>query len=307
MASRRKESLSFLQIIEKDISWPSKLYMRFTMKKRTLGLLVFVATTLAISAYTLVNSNGTQIGYTLSPPDGPGDCSSCHGGGSAIPVVSFSASPAFGPGNTYVPGTVYTLSYAVTGYPYFGFDLEMINGQLAASKDAGSGWTNVSGCRITPTGTYPTNISHSSPIASGSAGTWKWTAPASGNVYVYSSALGVNHDGGQNGDKVASYTLTLAPFAAGIGEQASNLNNLNLFPNPASGMIHLSYTLDKTSSVTVQVLDLSGKRVTELFNQHVAAGEQKFDANLPSELSKGVYLVSLSVNGIQSVKRLVIQ
>jgi hypothetical protein len=277
------------------------------MKKRTLTLCIFAVSVLAISAFTLVNSNGTQTAYTLSPPDGPGDCSSCHGGGSATPVVNFTASPSFGAGNTYVPNSTYTLSMNVTGYPYFGFDLEMINGQLSTSKDAGLGWTNVSNCRITAAGTYPTNISHSTPVISSSSAKWTWKAPASGSVYVYACGLGVNRDGGTSGDKAADFTMTLNPSPLGVSEHSADGNNLNVFPNPVSSNLHVTYTLDKTSQVSVKLFDLSGKLVIDLFNQQMPAGEQVYEANLPSDISKGVYMLHLTVNGEQTVKRIVVK
>ncbi len=162
------------------------------------------------------SSSGSQIAWTNSLPDGPGTCSSgggCHSGGSATPVFHFTATPAF-TGNTYVPGTIYTVSIGVTGYPKFGFDLEMLNGQLSTSVAAGT-FVALTKSTVHPAGTYPISITQNATILSTSTATFKWTAPASGNVYVYGDGNGVDGDGGTGGDKAVLYTLTLTPATTG--------------------------------------------------------------------------------------------
>ena len=68
---------------------------------------------------SLVKSSSGINGYTGSPADGGATCINCHGGGSTIPQVTLTASPAF-VNNTYVPGQSYTITYQVSGYSYFG-------------------------------------------------------------------------------------------------------------------------------------------------------------------------------------------
>jgi hypothetical protein len=279
------------------------------MKKKRLFTLLGIATAgMSISAFTLLSSNGSQTFITGSPADGgtsAGTCGSCHAGGSATPVVHFSASPAFGSGNTYMPGVTYTVSMNVTGYPDFGFDLEMLNGQTASSVDGGTVGPAVSKTRVT-TGP-PTNISHSSTIATASSGTWKWKAPASGNVYVYASCLGANGNGSTSGDKYVAFTQTLVPSpTAVINIQESN-TLFTFFPNPASDNIHLNYSLEKSSKVTISIYDMNGRLASTLLDQNQEQGEQSFDAALPSGLAKGIYTLNLMVDGQPTVKKLMIK
>src|SRR5665213_922675 len=97
--------------------------------------------------------------YTDSPPDGPGDCTGCHSGGSATPTFTLTPSPAFGAGNTFIPGTKYTFTLKLTGYVDFGFDLEIINGQASSSLDAGKLAAGTTTQVIANSGA-PTNITH---------------------------------------------------------------------------------------------------------------------------------------------------
>ncbi len=278
------------------------------MKKITLTLLLGFLALLSVSAFTVLFPNGSAIGYTQSPADGGGgDCSDCHSGGIAAPVPSFASVPAFGAGNTYVPGATYTISVTVTGYPGFGFDLEMLNGQLSASTDAG---TFVAGANtlVHPPSTYPTNITHKTPIKLGSYGQFLWTSPASGeNVYVYAAFNGVNLDGTPNGDKCVDFTQTLLGTPTGIASGAASTPLLTLFPNPASDELHITYSLAKNSRVLICLFDLRGQLVAQLLDQTQEPGEQLFDANLPTGLGQGIYTLCLSVDGVVTMKWLVVR
>ena len=284
------------------------------MKKRSVVLIFAAIVAVGVSSFKALNydiksQNGTKVAYTNSPHDGAGDCSGCHGGGSVTPVITLTATPAFGSGNTYVPGTVYTLAYKVTGYPKFGFDIELNNGNTTTSMGAGTN-AAVSNCHVTAnpySQGYPANVSHNSPILSSSSATWTWTAPTSGTVYIYSVGVGVNGDGGQSGDKMGQYNLVLTPAGAtGISEYTEiNSFNMNCYPNPTKDKIHLTYTLDQPHAVSIKIYALNGQLVTSLLDKIQDAGEQSLDETL--SLSKGIYTVSLNVDGKQTAKKLVIE
>ncbi len=294
-----------------------------TLKKTLLGkkmIAFFIAgaTVVLISGFTILSVNGgvNYSAYTTSPPDiaqGGGTCSQggCHSGG-PTPTSSLTATPAFGAGNTYKPNQVYTLAFNVKGNNDFGFDLEMINGTTATAKDGGVFGAAISNCQIVKVGAASwvtvTNVTHKALIPVSSTATWTWTAPASGSVYVWAAGNGVNGNGSTSGDMSAIYNLTLTPASTlGIDETSANTIGLNVFPNPSNGPIHLSYTLDKQSSVSARLLDLSGKVVADLFQQNLEAGEHTYDMPLSSTISSGIYILSLNVNGEPTVKRVVVR
>jgi hypothetical protein len=217
--------------------------------------------------------------------------------------------PAFGPGNTYTPNTTYTISESVSGYSHFGVDLEMVSSQSSSSTtDAGTFVAAVSNCRITPPfNPYPTNITHTAPIPAGQSAVFTWKSPASGAVYLYTCALGANFDGLQTGDKSVPSAMVLTPAPQGVQSDEASKVNLNIFPNPADLEIHLRYTLERKSDVSVSIYDLSGKMVKELMNASLDQGEQRFDSSVPAGLSKGIYTVNLTVDGIPAIRKLVIR
>jgi hypothetical protein len=278
-------------------------------KKKILAIIGGVTVmAISISAFTLVNNNGGQTFETGSPFDG-GNCSGCHGGGSATCTPTFTASPAFGSGNTYIPNATYTISVGETGYPDFGFDLEIINSNssTAACVDIGTFSTAVSGCQIIPSSGNPTNVTQTSRVATASKASFKWKAPATGACYVYMCMNGVNGNGSTNGDKPTNFAVILNPSPAGINSPVAIDSHLSFYPNPATDMLNLSYSLDKRSTVSIQIFDLAGKQVANLFNETLEAGEQKYVAHLPSDMAKGTYMLNLIVDGQPTVKKLMIK
>ena len=286
-------------------------------KKITLPILAGVAM-LLMSASAVVNSAGLY-GYTGSPVDGgatpTGQCSGCHSGGSSTPSLSITASPAFVSGNQYVPSTTYTITITPTGsYARYGVNCEIINSQATSTSSVGMfgtfGTAVSTNCQIIPassTTPYPPCVSHKSNSTT-TPFSFKWTAPASGTGYIYADVLGANGDGNTGGDKVSAvHSLTLTPASsAGINTHSENEAGLNVFPNPATDNVRLTYTLNERSNVVVKLVSINGEVVADLLNETQHEGQQSVDARLPMGLAKGMYMVKLSINGKQTMQKLMV-
>ena len=77
------------------------------------------------------------------------------------------------------------------------------------------------------------------------------------------------------------------------------------YPNPFNPTTTISYNLEKTSQVNLEVFDLMGKRVATLVNGLQNAGEQAitFEA---SSLSSGIYIYRLTAGGSSLIKKMVL-
>lgn len=75
------------------------------------------------------------------------------------------------------------------------------------------------------------------------------------------------------------------------------------FPNPFNPATIISYKLNSDGYVSLSVYNLVGQEVATLVNEFQKAGvySKQFDA---SNLSAGVYLYKIQVNGYTSVKRM---
>lgn len=272
---------------------------------------------LALSATTVVNSSGTY-GWTGSPVDGGvgagGQCSACHSGGASTPTMAWTTSPALGSGNTYMPNQTYTVTITPSGsYSRYGVNCEIINSQSTSTGSVamfgafGSALnTSTQIVPLSSTTPYPPCISHTSSSTTG-AFKFTWTAPPSGTGYIYANVLGVNGDANTTGDKVTAVTtITLTPMAMGVASHAENVSGLNVFPNPATDNVSVSYALNERSHVSVKLYSINGEEVAELLNQDQDRGNQSFDTRLPMGLAKGMYFIKLSVNGKQTLQKLMI-
>jgi hypothetical protein len=90
--------------------------------------------------------------------------------------------------------------------------------------------------------------------------------------------------------------INAALSATGINEAGSNFNSLNLYPNPAKGKAEINIDLLKSGNATVQIYNLSGKRIRNIFSGPLTAGENKLSIDLQG-LSSGMYLVKVEVEG----------
>jgi len=79
---------------------------------------------------------------------------------------------------------------------------------------------------------------------------------------------------------------------------------VNLYPNPATHMAHLTYENKASGAVSLQMFDMSGRKIGDLLNEDQAIGKQKIFINVESmHLPKGLYFLQLkNSDGIQTVK-----
>jgi hypothetical protein len=271
------------------------------------SLIILGGLLVSLSAFTVVIKSSGEKWRSNSPWDGS-TCSACHSGGATVPTVSLSSVPAFISGNSYVSGTTYTITANVSGtYAKYGINLEILNSNsTTTAKDAGSFGAVISASTQKYTSTnLPTTISHSA--ASNGIYSFTWTAPDTGNVYIYCAGLGVNDDGSTSGDKVKTSSLVLmnsVSSANGVASNQVNKANLQVFPNPATDDLHITYLLTENSSISVRIFNLNGELVSDLVNEQQSVGAHSIHAQLPIGLAKGFYMIKLYVNGESTSQKL---
>jgi hypothetical protein len=81
--------------------------------------------------------------------------------------------------------------------------------------------------------------------------------------------------------------------------------NLSVFPNPFNPSTTLTYTLLQAGKATLKIFDLLGREVTTLASGTQTAGSHSIVWNAPNQPS-GIYLSVLEVNGIHTVKKLIL-
>ena len=277
------------------------------MKKKSLSSVLSVATLISLTSMTVVLQDNGIAGYTNSP--GEGNCTTCHnsfsantGGGS----ITITATPSL-TNNEFLPNTDYTITATVskTGHLLFGFGTEILN---SSNTNAGTlSIINSSSTQLKSSGGR-TNVVHQ--LGGGASSnsmdfSFKWTSPASGSATIYASGLATNNNGSTNGDYVYTTSLSLtASTATSIKKDDIGFDML-VYSN--ANFIDIGYTLSKSSVVKINLIDLSGKIVADLLNEHQANGIQKHQFKIPESVAKGLYLITLNVNNQLVTKRIIIE
>jgi len=87
----------------------------------------------------------------------------------------------------------------------------------------------------------------------------------------------------------------------------SNSFKFNVFPNPVNSTSQISFNLPADSKVSAQLVDLNGRLMSIIINEHVlAAGNYSYNLNVPANI-KGTCLVKLLVNNNVNVQLILVQ
>lgn len=82
--------------------------------------------------------------------------------------------------------------------------------------------------------------------------------------------------------------------------------SLNVFPNPFSDQLHVSYELNANADVTLSLTDVLGREIVLSKKTEQVAGSYTQEMNVAQlDLAKGVYFLQLTVDGESSVVKIV--
>ena len=77
------------------------------------------------------------------------------------------------------------------------------------------------------------------------------------------------------------------------------------YPNPFNPVTNISYSIEKSSNVTLKLYDVRGGLVQTLLNKRINAGNHDYTLDA-SSLPSGVYFYTMSVNNVSKTKKLIL-
>lgn len=278
--------------------------------KTLLGL-----TGLVVLTSGVLSDNG-KAGRTGSP--GESNCHSCHdaytlnSGGGSVALTSANMT-----GWQYVPGTTYhmTCTVARAGMGLYGLGLEALTstnanaGTLVISDAASTQIKNA-----TVQNVQRRNVVHKldGGQASGAKNfNFDWQAPATdiGNVTFYFAGVAANGDGHEDiGDYVYTGSQVITPAATTAIEESSSADEvLSVYPNPVLDVLNLSYQLQESGLVQVDLFDQRGRLVQRLLSAHRQPGRQVEMLNGLATLPAGAYILRTNIAGVQDARTVVLR
>jgi hypothetical protein len=85
----------------------------------------------------------------------------------------------------------------------------------------------------------------------------------------------------------------------------NDIENILVFPNPTDGEVMVQFRVDQESETEVIVSDLVGRKVMDVINTKMPAGEYKYVVNL-TKLNDGFYLMSVKTDTKVSTSKIII-
>jgi hypothetical protein len=81
--------------------------------------------------------------------------------------------------------------------------------------------------------------------------------------------------------------------------------SISIFPNPANSQTTLSFSIEKSCNVSLEIFDLLGKRLKSVILGELSVGSHSLDIDL-SELQSGTYYYRITEGNIVETQKIVI-
>ena len=137
--------------------------------------------------------------------------------------------------------------------------------------------------------TYTVNIGSASTSSTHAMFRWVFYAGATqgNNLYI---------------DDINVFSTT----PAGIANIETEID-LNLYPNPSSGNVNISFNLENKHSIAINVVDMLGRSIETIPSQQYASGESIITIGNKVSYQSGIYFVNMDVDGQRISRKIIIQ
>ena len=182
---------------------------------------------------------------------------------------------------------------------------------MAKSTDLGATWTELENVTNTPGGIYP-DKSLEVGIHMGSNGTDDEVAIffQMPDFYTETYPPSTGYEDFMNRVYVGIYSNDAQGEGGEVGTDHEGLNPTKFtlqqnYPNPFNPITQINFDMDKAGQVALDLFDIRGVKVRSLFSEHHEAGSHQYTLD-GSELASGVYFYSMTANGINKTRKLVL-
>ncbi|MES2567028.1 MAG: GEVED domain-containing protein [Bacteroidota bacterium] len=92
--------------------------------------------------------------------------------------------------------------------------------------------------------------------------------------------------------------------AVSVNDISAKEHSIKIFPNPASSMVTIQYSLKEDSNVKIELFDIFGKSVLTVLNQKGQSMNQHSYSVPLENLASGMYFIKININGAESTVKL---
>jgi plastocyanin len=87
----------------------------------------------------------------------------------------------------------------------------------------------------------------------------------------------------------------------------SNIQEVNVFPDPAIDFITVSYTLPSASTVNIRIINSVGLEVKNILYESQSAGKYQETITLNNQFTRGVYFILMNSNNQSYIQKLIVK
>ena len=133
-----------------------------------------------------------------------------------------------------------------------------------------------------------------------------FSSPTGVQMLALAATLDSYNSGGLNTTPCSGYpsAITKANVMNEV-DRTSLLYSLSVFPNPSSGNAAISFSLEQTEKVSINVFEMSGRLVKSLSDKVFEKGEHRINWNAEN-ITAGIYFVKMQTAGFSETKKLVV-
>lgn len=111
-------------------------------------------------------------------------------------------------------------------------------------------------------------------------------------------AMSIDHNGSESLPALGSYfivdEITMGDVVSSVDKpRFPEIKMGNVYPNPTSSELHIPFTSSKNQGISVDIFDLSGRKVVERTAETLSQGDHTLSVNL-DQLPEGMYICRLS-------------
>jgi PKD repeat protein len=169
------------------------------------------------------------------------------------------------------------------------------------SLNCGKSWSATpyakSGATLSTAGIVSTNFTPSN------AGQWRLETVNVNGAKLKPNVRFKFQNTSDRGNNIYIDEINITGNITGIKEAEELQSDFSVYPNPSQGSSTIEFTLNKSCNVIIEVKDILGRTVANVFHDNLMAGihERKLPALIP-----GIYLVDLNINNKHHIRKLVV-
>lgn len=93
---------------------------------------------------------------------------------------------------------------------------------------------------------------------------------------------------------------------AGIAQNGNTINNVAIYPNPASSQVFIQFTQIKPQPATVNLLDVTGRLIKHQILSPTGNGKQELQLNI-LDVANGLYFIELNAGMYKQLQKIIIR